>query len=241
MITRLHDLSVAVTQTILCLGLAMAVGCASGPLFNANFDADAVGSLPNTDPPGQPAGDEIYFVDANQASMQVTVVNSAALGSKSLQYSNANVPVYSRYIGFISKSEALGANQKFRAAWDGRVDLDSNGSALNILLGDPHFIPFAEMRFKDGQVLLRTTLADTYEPIGPYDESQNHAVFITIDKSTQKYSIVMVPGSVTSGWRTVLVPEALDTNRPSLYFYYSENKSSSGKYVVDKVAIRKVD
>jgi hypothetical protein len=141
----------------------------------------------------------------------------------------------------MSKTETLGADQNFRARWDGRVDLDSNGSALDIWLGNQHFLPLAGMRFANGQVLLQTSNTPTFETIGSYNESQNHTVAVTIDKPAQKYSIVMLPGSVLSGWRTVLFPEALNTDRPTLYFHFSENKSSPAKYVVDRVRIDKTD
>ena len=44
----------------------------------------------------------------------------------------------------------------------------------------------------------------------------------TVDKGAQRYSIVMTPNSVLSGWRPVLDPSALATNRPTLYFHFGE-------------------
>jgi hypothetical protein len=175
---------------------ALALGaCASGTLFRADFDADALGSLPDTTPPGNPTGDVIYVSDPTNALGQLAVVNSGALASKSVQYSNVNVPVYSRFVGFMSKEEVLPANQKFRALWAGRANLDPSGSPLDIWLGDSHFKALAAMRLENGQVRLRTSNAPPqYENIGSYSESENHAVFITIDKGTQQYSIVMFPG-----------------------------------------------
>jgi hypothetical protein len=226
---------------VLLISAFILSGCATGPLFRANFDADAVGAQPNTSPPGAPVGDFIYLSDPTGTPGQVTVVNSSALSSKSLQYSNIDIPVYYRYVGFMATEEVLGAQQKFRAMWNGRLDLANNSSALDIWLGDGHFSSLAAIRFKNGQVLLRTSDTPTYETIGSYSESQNHVVTITIDKATQKYSIVMIPGSVLSGWKPVLHTAALSTDRPTIYFHFSENASSSGKYVVDNVLIEKVD
>lgn len=234
----------ALEVTAQCLATFLAVlalgACASGTLFRANFDADALGSLPDTTPPGVPTGDVIYVSDPTNALAQLVVVNSVALASKSVRYSNVNVPVYSRFVGFMSKEELLPANQKFRAIWVGRADLSPSGSPLDIWLGDSHFKALAAMRLQNGQVRLRTSNAPQYENIGTYSESENHTVFITIDKGTQQYSIVMVPGGVLSGWRPVLDPSALGTKRPTLYFHFGEAASSSAKYEADNVVIEKV-
>jgi hypothetical protein len=215
-------------------------GCASGTLLSAKFDADSVGSAPNKSLPGSPAGDEIYLADPSNASNQVRVVNSGALASKSLRYSNVNMPVNSRYVGFLSKQTALPANQKFRAIWVARPNLDGSGSALDVWLGDSHFKSLAALRLDAGQVLLRTSNAPQYESIGSFSETENHTVIITVDKQTQQYSIVMMPGSVLSGWRPVLNADALNTERPTLYLHFGENASSSRNYVIDNIAIEKV-
>jgi len=238
---KTSTLRTSITLVVMVIAASALGGCATGTLFRANFDADAVGALPNTSPPGAPVGDFIYLSDPTGTPGQITVVNSAALSSKSLQYANIDIPVFYRYVGFMSTEEMLGANQKFRAIWNGRLDLATNSSALDIWVGDGHFSSLAAIRFKNGQVLLRTSDTPTYENIGSYSESQNHVVTITVDKATQKYSVVMIPGSVLSGWRTVLHPAALSTDRPTIYFHFSENASSSGKYVVDNVLIEKVD
>jgi hypothetical protein len=216
-------------------------GCASGTLLHADFDADTVGATPNTALPGSPTGDLIYLADPSNPSDQLIVVNSAALSSRSVKYSNVNVPVTSRFVGFMAKEEALGSTQKFRAIWAGRVDLAPAGSHLDLWLGDSHFKAIAALRLDNGQVLLRTSNSpEQYENIGAYSESENHSVIITVNKATQQYSVVMAPNSVLSGWRSVLSTDALGTDRPTVYFHFSEPASSSGNYVADGIAIEKV-
>lgn len=227
--------SAALVLTMLALA-----SCASGTLFRANFDADTPGALPDTTPPGAPTGDTIYVSDPTNTLAQLVVVNSGALASKSVRYSNVNVPVPSRLVGFISKEEALPAGQKFRAIWVGRADLSASGSPLDIWFGDSHFKALAAMRLHNGQVQLRTSNAPQYENIGTYSESENHTVIITVDKGAQQYSIVMTPNSVLSGWRPVLDPSALATNRPTLYFHFGEAASSSARYEADNIVIEKV-
>ena len=239
------ELHVRVVRLIVSGVIAMSTmalgGCASGTLLHADFDADTIGAKPNTSLPGSPTGDLIYLSDPQNPSNQLIVVNSAALSSKCVQYSNVNAPVTSRFVGFMAKEEALGSKQKFRAIWAGRVDLAPAGSLLDIWLGDSHFKAIAALRLDNGQVLLRTSNSpEQYENIGAYSESENHTVIITVNKATQQYSVVMAPNSVLSGWRNVLSTEALGTDRPTLYFHFSEPASSSGKYLADGIAIEKV-
>jgi hypothetical protein len=46
---------------------------------------------------------------------------------------------------------------------------------------------------------------------------------------------------VVSGWRPVLDPSALGTDRPTLYFHFGETASSSAKDLADNVVIEKVE
>jgi hypothetical protein len=220
------------------LGVIMFSGCASGTLFHDDFDADAAGGPPNSSPAGPPTGDLIYIADSSNPQ-QLVVVNSSALNSRALQYSNVNLPPPNRFVGFMSKEEALPANQKFRAIWVGRIDLTSSGSALDIWLGDSHFKAIAALRFDNGEVFVRTSSnPEAYESIGTYSESANETVIISVNKGTQQYSAIV--GGDASGWRPVLDASALTTDRPTLYFWFSEPVSSSAKYVVDNVAIEKI-
>jgi hypothetical protein len=155
--------------------------CATSKLFHANFDADSVGAPPATNPPGLPIGDQIWVADQSD----LTVVQSPELNSKAVSYRNLNLGLWQRYVGFFSQTTAMPANQQFRASWNGRIDLTSTGSGLEIWLGDGHFAPIAAFRFKNGQVRLQTSggSSPTYETIGSYNESETHTVFITVDRA----------------------------------------------------------
>ena len=217
------------------LACAVLNGCATSTLFHADFDADSIGAPPATNPPGLPSGDQIWVGDESD----LIVVQSPELNSKAASYRNLNLSLPQRYVGFFSQTTQMPANQKFRASWNGRIDLTSTGSGLEVWLGDGHFGAIADFRFKDGQVHLKTS--GGYETIGNYNESETHTVFITVDKSVAQYSLVIIPGSVLSGWRPVLSTSVMNTSTPTLYFYYYEDgKSGAGKYVVDNIIIEKI-
>ncbi len=216
--------------------------CATGKLFHADFNADSVGAPPAKNPPGVPSGDQIWTGD-QPSGTELTVVQSAELNSKAASYRNLNLSTAQRFVGFFSQTTPLPANQKFRAWWNGRIDLTSTGSGLEVWLGDGHFGQIADFRFKDGNVRLKTSggSSPTYETIGTYNESETHTVFITVDKAAAQYSLVIIPGSVLSGWRPVLSTEVMKTSTPTLYFYYYEDgKYGAGKYVVDNILIEKI-
>ncbi len=229
----------------LCVVVACIVlsGCASDTLFRADFDSDTAGVKPNSSPPGPPTGDEISLSDPNDSSVQLAVMNCAsAFGSQCVRYSNIDVAVPYRFASFLSRAETIGSTQKFRATWVGRVDLSPSGSLLDIWLGDPGYQAIAAIRFDNGQVLLRTSNnPEQYEVLGSYSETVNHAVFITVDKGTKQYSVVMTPNSVQSGWRDALNNQALETNRPTLHFLFSEPANSTASYVADDIVITKID
>jgi hypothetical protein len=160
-----------------------------------------------------------------------------------VSYQNLDLSIPQRFVGFFSATTALPANQKFRARWNGRIDLTAAGSGLEVWLGDGHFGQIADFRFKNGEVRLKTSggSSPTYETIGTYNESESHTALITVDKAAGQYSLVIIPGSVLSGWRPVLSSEAVKTSNPTLYFhYYEEGKHGTGKYVVDNILIEKV-
>jgi hypothetical protein len=219
---------------------AMLGACATEKLLHADFNCDTVGAPPDTTLPGAPSGDKIWVPVVSQ----LMVVQSAELNSKALSHRNLDVPTWDRHVGFYSATTTLPADQIFRAWWNGRIDLTSTGSGLDVRLSGPIYPDIVAFRFKDGQVRLQTSDGwnPTWETIGTYNESEIHTVIITVDKAAAQYSLVIIPGPVLSGWRPVLDMEGLKTLViPTLYFwYYEDGKYGAGKYVVDNISIEKV-
>lgn len=245
--TRIRTVSAARRLSSLGIPLcacAIAGSCASGTLFRDDFGGHQVGQPPSLNPPGPPPGDEINISGIGiQPEHMPIVISDAALGSKALRYAETDSPLGNPYVAFVSAASSLPANQTFRAVWTGRIDLDPDGSGLDVWLGDTHFEVIAAIRFKNGNVLLRTSggAEPSYELLGPYQEGANHTVFITVDKGPGQYSAVVMPFNVTSGWRPVLSTSAMSPSRPTLYMHFSEeSRSSSGYYAIDEVHISKV-
>lgn len=233
---------------LFCLMFVVALLSACGSkIFYATFQSDTVGSLPNENPPEDPTGDLIYTSGGTFASSQLAVVNNNILNSKSLKYNNANVETFYRFVGFVSKETSLAPEPKFGAYWNGVIDLDNSGSGLQIWLGDSHFVPIALLEFKNGNIRLQTSTGSspTFENLGPYVEGVNHTIFISVHKANGTYGITVdqpgVGNDISTGSRNVLNIAALNTQRPTLYMWFKEEKSGSGFYMIDDVVIKKKD
>jgi len=219
--------------------------CGSTPLFRANFDSDTIGARPNSSPPGDPVGDWIYISNPESAVPNpVEVVNIDEFDNRgnSLRYSNVNTPVWNRYVGFMSREIGLRTTEYF-AFWNGRLDVSSSSSALDIWLGSSHFLPMASLRFEDGQILLAIGFGEfgkKYEAIGSYTTGI-HTVLMRVDKPSATYAIVIVQQrgeTIETGTRPVLYRDALRNLRPTLYMWFSEEGvHGSGSYLTDNVGI----
>ena len=222
--------------------LCFSLNACGSRLFYDNFNSDAVGNPPHSSPPGSPTGDFIYLsAPASLTPQPVKVVNGAGFSGNSLQYSNVNIPLYHRYVGFMSK-EITPASQHYWAVWNGLLNLSTNSSHLDVWFGDSHFSPMAQLRFKDGQILLQTSTgaAPSFTSLGTYSAGFRHSIIIKIDKNTSTYALSIFPvgGSVmSSGSRPILTPSALSTLRPTLYMWFGEDAHSNGTYTVDNVVL----
>lgn len=217
---------------------ALVAGCGSTPIFRANFDSDPVGGLPNENPPGAPANDLIWTAAGSLPGV-VTVVNSGELSTRNLRYANVNVPLWNRYLGFVSAEVTLAPDKSFFAYWNGHIVDDPSGSGLDIWLGDGHFAVIALLRFKNGTISVRTGTND-FEQVGSYVSGTDHFILLRVDKSSGMYTFSFLPArgqNFAVGPRPVLSSTALNTSRPTLYAYYSEDLNGSGKYFFDNITI----
>lgn len=215
-----------------CVVLALLItGCASTPIFRANFDTDTVGALPNPNPPGNPVGDAIWSTAAGDTNMLV-VVNDPVIGSRSLRFAN-NGPLI-RYVGFIPVDMSSGADHVF-AYWIGVVGATS--APLDVWLGDTHFSAIGGVRFDGGNLLVRTPTG--YDSIGTYAAGTSHVMIFTFNKGAGTFSVSFLQGSHSASQEDMplLSPAAGTTIRPTLYMSYFSGGSSSARYVVDEVII----
>ncbi len=227
---------------LICLA-ALSAGCDSNTIFSDNFNADTVGIPPNLDPPGNPVGDQIYLPAASEGTYPspAIVVNATGFSSNALRYSNNDIPYIWRYLGLLS-ADADPTTTDYLASWNGRLSLVSNSSALDVWFGDSHFGEIASIRFDGGHVYLKTAISPpAYEDLGTVTYNANHTVWFNIDKENATYSFSLFQDSGDnreSGRRSVLNRDSLDTQNPTVYFWFSEEGvSSSGTYTVDDVTI----
>ncbi|MGC1507384.1 hypothetical protein [Ketobacter sp.] len=219
--------------------ITILTGCDNTTIFNDDFSADAVGSAPSESPAGAPAGDQVYMSDVDQLSWQVVNNNFFdAAGSNSLQYSNIAVALWQRYLGMISENTNIPSNGRLLAIASGRPSLSASGSGLDIWFGDGHFGTMCGLRFKNG-VLYKKTGNTSHQTIGSYTNNVNHVLIFNVDKATDICTISVIAQGVTtdSGPINMWAPAVSDTTRPSLYYNYYQDVSSTSKYFVDSVSI----
>jgi hypothetical protein len=236
----METLKLAILTTV----AALAVGCQGETLFFDNFDAEPLGLRPSLDPPGAPAGDEIYLSNPDTEDPDtVTVVADSDFAGHSLRYLNVDTPLYYRYVGFYPKTADPDATQ-FQARWTGKLNATASTSALDIWFGDSHFLDAALIRLENGHAYLKTSTGSspTFEDLGVLEVGEVHTVFINLYRDTATYSITLLqPGDdLESGERPVLNASTLTTARPTLYMLFSEEVSSSGSYTMDDVTIAQI-
>ena len=219
----------------IAVGLAaVTMGCGS-PILRANFESDALGSVPAPELPGDPVGDTFYLSSPTSGSV-VVVAAPAGLTGRSLNYRH-NVPTsYSRFVGFMGK-ETSPSVQQFWAIWNGVPQL-TDQVPLDIWIGDGHFQSFGAIRLQGGQVLVANdTTGRNFSPIGAYTPGRMHTVLMKVDKPSSSYVISVLggPTSVTTGTRPVLTPSALTATRPVVYFWYPSDGTSTSTYTIDNM------
>ncbi len=215
------------------LGLAF-TGCTT--LFQADFDADAVGALPASQPPGPPAGDGIYSTSLGSTAM-LRVLYSPTLGSRALRFGNAGADP--KYLGFSPVQASPGARHIY-ASWKGIAG--GAYAPVDLWLSDYHLSPIGGIRLDRGQVRVRRD-GVRYETIGTYQPEVLHTVLFTLDRVAGTFSVHFYQGRTTlsrlglpletSGPSTAL--------QPNLIFTYFEGGDAAGRYVCDDILISQRD
>ncbi|MCW5557548.1 MAG: hypothetical protein KIT22_06935 [Verrucomicrobiae bacterium] len=206
-------------------------GCCSSPIFRANFDADTVGALPNSNPPGNPVGDTIWSTASGDPAL-LSVVNDPVFSSRSVRFANTGPLI--RYVGFIP-IDASSSAEKIFAYWAGVMG--SASAPLDIWLGDTHFATIGGIRFESGNVRVRT--AAGYDTIGSYTPGVSHVVVLTFNRSAGTFGVSFLQGgnSSSSTDLPLITPSAAGTIRPTLYMAYLGGGSASAQYVADDIVI----
>ena len=207
-------------------------GCGSA-ILRANFETNALGTVPASELPGEPVGDFFYLSDPTSGS--VTVITApAGLTGKSLSYRDSAPHSYSRFLGFMGKETAPSV-QQYWAVWGGVPQLTGN-AVLDIWIGDGHFSSWGAIRLTGGQVLVANDASgNSFTPIGSYTNGRRQTVVMKVDKAAGTYAIMVLggPTAVTTGTRPVITPATLSATRPTVYFWFSSEAPSSSAYAID--------
>jgi hypothetical protein len=228
--------SLSLLFTLPCLFLLSS--CGASRIFSADFNSDPVGARPNASPPGPPTGDLIYLTAGS--SDPLVVADVPGFSSRGARYSNINIPIYARYVGFMSTEITPG--QRYYVHWIGRLENFTDATPpLDIWFGDSHFQPALSFRFHNGNVALQASsgVSPAYEVIGTYQPDTNHVISIQVNVETGMYHVgVIQPGDVlNSGFKPVLSTAPFSTRRPTLYMRFGTDASSAASYAIDEVYI----
>ncbi len=158
-------------------------GCQVNRLFHADFQADSVGSAPNTSPPTEPVNDLIWF----SSQQRPTVINSTPLQSKALEIKyNAEWGIPVMYFGTTPPNPS----NTYYAFWQGYAPTIST-VPFTISLTSSHFQPGVQLTFHNGTIYkdIFHTEVSTGAPIGSYSANQVHMVLMTANKSASTYNL----------------------------------------------------
>jgi len=218
------------------LGALVLTGCGS-PILRANFDTSTLGTHPAPELPGDPVGDSFYLSSPSSGSA-VVVAAPSGLSGRSLSYRHSAPMAYNRYMGFGGKEVNANARQ-YWARWNAMPQLTSN-VPLDVWMGNGHFQSFGQIRFLNNQVFVAADRNGTsFEPIGSFTSGRVHTVVMKVDKPSATYSITVLGDgpALSTGNRPVLTPEALNTTRPFVYFWFGSEGTSASTYTLDNMLI----
>lgn len=222
------------TAVTAALGALLLTGCGT-PILRANFDTSTLGTFPAPELPGDPVGDSFYLSTPTSGAA-VVVAAPAGLSGRSLSYRHAGAMPFNRYMGFGGKEVDANARQ-YWALWNGIPNVTPN-VPLDVWIGNGHFQSFGQIRFLNNQVLVANDRNGTnFSPIGSFTSGRVHTVVMKVDKPSATYSIsVLGDGpAMNTGNRPVLTPEALNTTRPYVYFWFGSDGTSPSSYTLDNM------
>jgi hypothetical protein len=212
--------------------------CKPAKLLNATFEADAINSPPAKSLPGDPAGDEIKYLDAITPLLKVQ--NSVISGSKALHYTGLPVnnppPLSKRYVSF----SGIGTDLK-KTVWFYYTG-QNMGSTMLVDISDGGANLMARMRISDnGEVGLAKNLFDDYTDIIGNIGHETHTIVFTASPATLKYNVTILketPPAITAEDRPMITQDAnsfKSPNNPTMHFLLTNE--GGAWYAIGSVAI----
>lgn len=220
-------------------------GCGSSRIFHADFELDAVGALPNANPPTEPTGDTIWLATrefgGGDHGHAVSIISDGAISGKSLRYSNTNIPALVREIRFYS-TEISTNNNVYWAIWKGRLEnLSADSSPLEIHFGNLT-LGTAAFKIRNGELFLRRGGSEQgFVAIGRISQVKNHQVVIQVDYANRVFDFTLeqengrleAEGIPLSPGSPSFREDRLDIQ----VRFSGDNHHSSASYVMDDIEI----
>ncbi len=224
-------------------------GCSSDILLKENFEDDVPGNLPRSQSEPDRAFLNYSGIGTIPEEVGLEVLENGVLDStNSLLLNNDRPPLeevlpWNRpNIIFVTTDFDWGDDERIFIAWNGSINSGQNDSFLDI------YTPFFNIRLTNGMVYLRT-LAHTFSELGTYVENSPHTFLITIDKSTEEYSIEIFQrrsAIIRTGPTPInsTRPNPFSGNRITLNMKYDVHVGydplfTTGDYEIDNILISK--
>ena len=225
-------------------------GCSSSLLLQADFENDEDESFPDTNLPGPPNGDRIFFSGPSDppggAPPLEVVRRDTSMWLKYFHQAGEGRPPF--LLGFLTDG-GIDEDDIYSISWRGEVSYTpSPNMDLRIWAagggshGERNLVMFDLVREVDssGTIVAGVYLVEDFrrtDRIGFVGTTGSHGFTITINMSQETYTIVGGNlGSVRSGTRQL--PTGMDSNSPSLWFSFAA--PGVGRYFIDDVTIQRV-
>jgi len=242
--SKINSLSI-----VLIVVSGLLFGCSPEILLKENFEDDIPGNLPQSQ--SEPDRAFLNYSGIGTVPEEVgleILINGALDSTNSLLLNNERPPLeevlpWNRpYIIFVTTDFDWGEDERIFIAWNGSINSGQNDSFLDI------YSPFFNIRLTDGLIYLRT-LDQTFSELGTSVENSPHTFLITIDKSSEEYSIEIFQrrtSIIRSGPRPINSTRAnpFSGDRITLDMRYDVHVgfdpiSSTGNYEIDNILISK--
>ena len=224
-------------------------GCSSEILLKENFEDDVPGNLPGSQ--SEPARAFLTYggIGAIPEEVGLEVLENGVLDSTNSLLLNNNRPPLDEVLPwnrpliiFVSSDFDWGENERVFIAWNGSINSGQSDSFLYI------YTPFFNMRLSGGIIYLRTPEL-TFTEFGTYDENTPHTFLVTIDKSSEEYSIEVFQRRtplISTGPKPFIStrPNPFSGDRITLTMRYDvrvgfDPNFSTGSYEIDNILISK--
>ena len=196
--------------------------------FNADFEADTAGLLPDPNPAGPP-DDRIFVLDFESLDGTVEVSPSGSIdGDQSLRLSGPTASEESgNKVVFMYAERITSSDQRLYAFWAGRI---TSNASTKIRFFAGHFSTLVELEFSGGSILVEG------RTIGTYTANRKHNVLLNVNPITKTYDVSVV-GAVSGGASatgSIPNPSDLPTESIGLSFILTSG-SASDSYTIDSV------